>query len=165
MLMLFNCSMASANLLIKLLDTNKLKGSENYFEWTMNIRLVLEYEKLGYVTKNSLPVDIDPESTPEERRTFEIWKDDNLKVKSYILGSMVPDFLRQYIDVSDAYTIMNKFKELFEANQEIEIYRRSKQLFQASLKDGEVVSPHVLNMIENIHYLEGQGIAIDDRLG
>ena len=68
--------------LMKLLNSNKLKGAENYFEWQMNMRLVLEYEKLTYVTINPLPVDIDSDSTPKERETFDRWKDDNLKVKS-----------------------------------------------------------------------------------
>ena len=86
--------MAAVNPLMKLLDSYKLKGAENYLEWEMIIRLILEYEKLTYVSINPLHVDINPDSTPEERETFDRWKDDNLKVKSYILGSMVPDLLR-----------------------------------------------------------------------
>ena len=58
--------MASANLLARLLDSNKLKGPENYYEWELNIRVILELEKLSYVTLNPLLLDIDPESTPEE---------------------------------------------------------------------------------------------------
>ena len=62
--------MAAANPLIRLLDTNKLKGADNYFEWEMNIRLVLEFKKLTYVTVNLLPVEIDHDSTLEERETL-----------------------------------------------------------------------------------------------
>ena len=89
--------MVFVNRLMKLLNTNKLKGVKNYFECEMNICLVLEFEKLTYVTIYPLLVEIDPDSTPKERETFEKWKDDNLRVKSYILRSMVPDFLKQYI--------------------------------------------------------------------
>ena len=92
----------------------------------MNMRLVLEYENLTYVTINPLLVDINPDSTLEEWETFDRWKNDNLKVKSYILGSMVLDLLRQYIEVPDASNIMRTLKELFESNREIEIYQSYK---------------------------------------
>ena len=94
--------MASANPLARLLDSNKLKGAENHHEWELNMMVVFESEKLSYVTLNPLPLDIDPESTLEEHETFNKWKDDNFRVKSYILGSMTPDLLRQYIEVRDA---------------------------------------------------------------
>ena len=61
--------------------------------------------------------------------------------------------------------MMNTLKELFRANQEMEIYQRSKELFHTTLKDDGSVSTHVLSMIKCIRYLEGQGIIIDDRLG
>ena len=108
--------MASANPLARLLDSNKLKEAKNYHEWELNMRVVLESEKLSYVTLNPLPLDIDPDSTPEEHETFNKWKDDNLRVKSYILGSMTPDLLRQYIEVRDAHSIMNTLNMLFGAN-------------------------------------------------
>ena len=153
------------NPLTRLLDSNKLKGAENYHEWHLNLRVVLESERLQYIAESSLPVNIDPRSTPEEFETFQKWKDDNLKVKSYILGSMLPDLIRQYIDVREAFGIMETLKKLFQANQEMEVFRKSKELYRMVLHDGEDVSGHVLNMIEHIRYLEGQGVVIGERQG
>ena len=78
---------------------------------------------------------------------------------------MVPDLLRRYIEVPDAWSIMRTLKELFEVNQEIKLYRRSKELFHAELKDGGASSIHILIMIDQIWYLERHGIVIDERLG
>ena len=86
--------MASSNPLTRLLDSNKWIGIENFYDWELNLRLILESEKLSYVVDNPLPIDIDPASTPEEHVTFNKWKDDNLKVKSYMLGSISTDLLR-----------------------------------------------------------------------
>ena len=142
--------MASSNPLTRLLDSNKLTGTENFHDWELNLKLILESEKLSYVVDNPLPIDIDPTSNPEEHVTFNKWKDDNLKVKSYMLGSVSTDLLHQYIGVPNAYSIMNTIGKLFGANMGIEIYRRSKELFQSNLKEGSSVSPHVLGIIDRI---------------
>ena len=105
--------MASSNPLTRLLDSNKLTETENFHDWELNLKLILESEKLSYVVDNPLPIDIDPTSTLEEHVTFNKWKDDNLKVKSYMLGSVSTDLLRQYIGVPDAYSIMNTLRKLF----------------------------------------------------
>ena len=113
----------------------------------VDLKTLIEYEKLIYVTINPLPVDIDPDSTLEEREPFDRWKVDNLKVKSYIFGSMVPNLLIYYIEVLYTWSIMWTLKELFEENQVMELYRRSKELFRAELKEGGAIIAHILNMI------------------
>ena len=106
--------MTVVNPLMQLLDCNKLKDPRTTLsgKWTS----ALKFEELSYVTINPLPVEINSDSTLAEQEIFEKWNDESLMVKSYILWSMVPDLLRQYIKVPDAWSNMQILHELFEAN-------------------------------------------------
>ena len=100
-----------------ILDKNKLSGTENFKDWEMDLRIFLDSEKTMYILDNAMPIVIPEESTPEEQETFQKWKDDNLRVRSYILSSMSPELKRQYVHAPDSYSIMTRLRELF-MNQE-----------------------------------------------
>ena len=70
----------STNQFARMLDANKLKGAENFTDWEMDLRIVLDSEKLGYVLEGPLPLAVGEEASEEERRVFETWKDDDLRV-------------------------------------------------------------------------------------
>ena len=61
----------TSNPFARVLDANKLSGLENFFDWELDLKIVLRSEKLTYVLENPLPLDITPKSTPEERETFQ----------------------------------------------------------------------------------------------
>ena len=44
----------------------------------MDLRIILDSEKITYILDNLMPIAIPEESTPEEQETFQKWKDDNL---------------------------------------------------------------------------------------
>ena len=47
--------MSSFNLLVRILDTDRLIGI-NYKDWLRNLRIVLSFEKLTYVLDQDMPV-------------------------------------------------------------------------------------------------------------
>ena len=96
----------STNQFARMLDANKLKGAENFTDWEMDLRIVLDSEKLGYVLEGPLPLAVGEEASEEERRVFETWKDDDLRVKSYILSSLSPKLKQQYYGMIDSYSMM-----------------------------------------------------------
>ena len=97
----------------RILDTNKLAGAENFADWEMDLRIVLDSEKITYVLDNPMPIAVPEESTAEEHETFERWQDDSLRVRSYILSSMSPELKRQYVHAPDSYSIMTRLRDLF----------------------------------------------------
>ncbi|KAL0394414.1 UNVERIFIED_CONTAM: hypothetical protein Slati_4407600 [Sesamum latifolium] len=69
------------------METNKFNGT-NYTDCLRNLRIVLDFEKQGYVLDKLLPTALPEGSSPEERLTFEKWHEDNCKVRNIILASM-----------------------------------------------------------------------------
>ena len=80
----------STNSFARILDMNKLKDAENFADWELDLRIVIDSEKLGYVLESLLPFVLCEDETLEELQVFQSWKDDDLKVKSYILSSLTP---------------------------------------------------------------------------
>ena len=64
---------SSVNILARMLDANKLKGAENFVEWELDLRIVLNSKKIGYILENPIPVGIPDVATKEERVTFTKW--------------------------------------------------------------------------------------------
>ena len=60
-----------------------------------------------------MPARVSDNASDEERETFKIWKDDDRKVRSYILGSMMPELQRKYMPMPDSGSILMHMKELF----------------------------------------------------
>lgn len=108
---------SSNNPFARMLDTNKLRGAENFADWDLDLRIVLNSEKLGCVFEGPLPLAVADDATPEEIETLRKWRDDDSKVKSYILSSLVPELKRQYFDLLDAFSMISQLRELF-MNQE-----------------------------------------------
>ena len=102
---------SSNNPLARMLDANKLRGAENYANWDLDLRIVPNSEKLGYVLEGLLPTVVPEDGTAEEFEVLQKWRDDDLKVKSYILGSMVSELKRQYFEMPDAYSMTTQLRQ------------------------------------------------------
>ena len=76
--------------------------------------------------------------------------DDDLKVKSYIFGSMVSQLKRQYFEMPDVYSIITQLRELFVNQEQVLVHRVAMELFHVRLDEGHSVSTHVLHLIDLI---------------
>ena len=81
--------MSSANPLARILDTNKLIGT-NYKDWFRNLRIILSSEKLTHILDQDAHV-LPARPSSDQRAVFEKWMDEDNKVKCYILASMSND--------------------------------------------------------------------------
>ena len=61
---------SSNNPLARMLDANKLRGAENYADWDLDLRIVLNSEKLGYVLEGPLPTAVPEDGTAEEHEVL-----------------------------------------------------------------------------------------------
>ncbi|KAL0462915.1 UNVERIFIED_CONTAM: hypothetical protein Slati_0179100 [Sesamum latifolium] len=75
--------------------------------------LFLDSENQGYVLDKPLPTALPEGSSPEERLTFDKWLEDNLKVRSIILASMINEIQKQYDRLDDVPSIMLLMKEVY----------------------------------------------------
>ena len=78
-------------LLIILRWWHKLKGTENFTDWDLDLRIILGSEQIEYVLESLLPLAIALDATLEEHETLLKWRDVDRRVKSYILSSLAPE--------------------------------------------------------------------------
>lgn len=57
------------NVLLRILDNNILVRPI-FKDWLRNLRIVLDFKKIGYVLETSLPIDIALDASDEERKKF-----------------------------------------------------------------------------------------------
>ena len=143
----------STNQFARMLDANKLKGAENFTDWKMDLRIVLDSEKLRYVLEGPLPLAVGADASEEEHRVFETWKDDDLRVKSYILSFLSPKLKQQYYGMVDSYSMMTRLRQSFENQEQVIVHKVAMELFHARLDEGQSVSLYVLQMIDLIDQL------------
>ncbi|KAL0420522.1 UNVERIFIED_CONTAM: hypothetical protein Slati_3075100 [Sesamum latifolium] len=110
------------------MDTNKFNGT-NYNDWLMNLRIVLNFEKQGYVLDKPLPTALLEGCSPEERLTFDKWLEDNRKVRSIILASMTNEIQKQYNRLDDVPSIMLRMKEVYAVPDQHSRYASTKAFF------------------------------------
>lgn len=146
--------MASLHPLTRNLDKHQLTGL-NFNDWLLNLKLILNLEKITYVLDASIPVlahddggeNVPQNITQEEQDTLTKWRDDDLTARSYMLVSMSSELQRQHANMPDAYSIIIHLQELYGEQSWSARYEISKTLFRAKMSPGGLVEEHVLKMI------------------
>ena len=87
-----------------------------------------------------------------------------MKVKSYILGSMVSELKRQYFEMPDAYSMITQLRELFANQEQVLVHRVAMELFHARPDEGNSISSHVLHLIDLIEQLRRCDFPLNDTL-
>ncbi|KAL2246124.1 UNVERIFIED_CONTAM: hypothetical protein Sindi_2880600 [Sesamum indicum] len=95
-----------------IMKTNKFNGMK-YNDWRQNLRIILDFENLGYVLDKRFPTALLEGSSPEERVMFEKCLEDNRKVRSIILVLMSNDIQKQYNRLDNAPSTMLRMKEVY----------------------------------------------------
>ncbi|KAL0405223.1 UNVERIFIED_CONTAM: hypothetical protein Slati_3836200 [Sesamum latifolium] len=119
------------------METNKFNGT-NYNDWLRNLRIVLDFKNQSYVLDKPLPATLPQGSSPEERLTFEKWREDNRKVRSIILASM---------------------------SNEIQKYAATKAFFGTKIAEGSSVQSHGVKMLSLVEKLEDLKAGLNNDTG
>ncbi|XP_052171564.1 uncharacterized protein LOC127787546 [Diospyros lotus] len=163
--------MASLHPLTRNLDKHQLIGP-NFNDWLLNLKLILNLEKITYVLDAPVPVpanDDGGESVPqnitqEEQDTLTKWRDDDLTARSYMLVSMSSELQRQHANMPDVYSIITRLQELYGEQSRSARYEISKSLFREKMSLGGSVGEHVLKMISLLEKLKGLGDELNPHL-
>ncbi|KZV06581.1 hypothetical protein F511_45930 [Dorcoceras hygrometricum] len=103
------------NPLAAILDSNRFTGL-NYQDWLRNLNLVLASEKLLYTIEKSPPEETPANISPEELITLNQWRDDEVKTRCYVMGSMSNEMQRRFEKTKYAADILHHLKELYGEN-------------------------------------------------
>ncbi|KAK9225841.1 hypothetical protein WN943_010886 [Citrus x changshan-huyou] len=141
----------------------KAKQSEESMRKVINLRIVLNYEKISYVLDTPKPNIIPEEASEVERVTYQKWQDDDLSAKSYILASMSNELQRQHENMPDASSMIVHLQELYGEQSRTIRYEISKKLFRMRMTEGSV-NEYVLKMIDYIEQLEALNFSMDGEL-
>ena len=88
------------------------------------------------------------------------WVKDDVRVRSYMLGSMTNELQRAHEGFPTARAVLAHLTELYGEHSRTARYEISRELFGAKMREGEKVGDHVLKMISRIERLE----ALDFRM-
>ncbi|KAL0313417.1 UNVERIFIED_CONTAM: hypothetical protein Sradi_5741000 [Sesamum radiatum] len=135
------------------METNKFNGT-NYNVWLRNLRIVLDFENQGYVLDKPLPTALHEGSSPEERVTFDKWHEDNRKVRSIILASMMNEIQKQYDRLEDVPSIMLRMKYVYAVPDRHIRYAATKVFFGTKMAEGSPVQSHEVTMLSLVEKLE-----------
>ncbi|XP_052172262.1 uncharacterized protein LOC127788191 [Diospyros lotus] len=163
--------MASLHPLTRNLDKHQLTGP-NFNDWLLNLKLILNLEKITYVLDAPVPVPANDDGgksvpqniTQEEQDTLTKWRDDDLTARSYMLVSMSSELQRQHANMPNAYSIITHLQELYGEQSRSARYEISKALFRAKMSLGGSVGEHVLKMISLLEKLKGLGDELNPHL-
>ncbi|XP_052176627.1 uncharacterized protein LOC127790932 [Diospyros lotus] len=86
----------------------------------------------------------------EEWITWEEMRDQDLRIRTYILASITNELQRQHKHMTDARSMIVNLQELYGKYSRTVRYEISKQLFKAKMEKGTDVGDHVLKIINLI---------------
>ena len=154
--------MSASNPLTRILETNRLTGT-NYKDWLRNLKIVLNCEKIGYVLENDIPR-LPARPTDDQRETHQKWTDDDIRVKCYIMASMINELQCQHENIKTARKILAHLQELYGEQSRTARFEVSKRLFKAKMREGQSVHDHCLTMIKDLEELEKLGMSMHKEL-
>ncbi|XP_077251813.1 uncharacterized protein LOC143891045 [Tasmannia lanceolata] len=152
--------MTSFNLLARILDDNKLIGS-NYIDWKRNLTLVLTASRVYWILTTNEPEEPSADAPQNVRERRQKWSEDNEMAKCYILSSMSNVLQQQYIGMRTSSEIMINLKELFGEQHCAARLIAIKGLVSTKMVEGTPVRDHMLKMMGFLNELDILGAIID----
>ncbi|XP_077217880.1 uncharacterized protein LOC143852382 [Tasmannia lanceolata] len=152
--------MASFNSLAKILDENKLTGS-NYLDWKMNVMLVLTATKVYWVFTTEDPELPGPDAAQADHDRKSKWLEDNEMEKCYILGSIFNVLQQQHIGMAVASDIMLNIKEMFGEQHCTIRLLAIRDLISTKMVEGTSIRDHMIKMMGYLNELDILGAIMD----
>ncbi|XP_021691815.2 uncharacterized protein LOC110673102 [Hevea brasiliensis] len=101
------------NPLTSILNENRLTGP-NFMDWLRNLRIVLNYERIGYILETTLPCTLPESASEEERETLKKWKEDDVQSRTAKYEISKQLFRMRMVEGQDIDQHINKMIRLTE---------------------------------------------------
>ena len=155
--------MASTLSLRLLLDSDKLSGS-NFDNWYHKLKIVLEHKRILYVITDSTLQEPTTNARGVVRDTYQKWLNDRITMSCIMRATMNNEFSYKFEDAQPE-KILQRLNESFGTPEDVKRHKISYAIFNACMREGTLVTDHVLYMIEQIECLSKLGFLLHEQLG
>ena len=104
--------MASFNPLATILSQKPLDGN-NYDLWKTNLYIVLDFERIKFITTTPKPKEPTANASEETKKQFADWQQANTTARCYILASVAEHLRKQINDLESVLEIIPTLDGMF----------------------------------------------------
>ncbi|XP_074570565.1 uncharacterized protein LOC141827231 [Curcuma longa] len=141
---------------------NEKLASENFIKWKSNINIALVCENLKFVLTEECPSEPPLNAARSVREIYDKWVAANNKAKGYMLAGMSDALRLKHEHVENAYQIMDSLQAMFGQQSSQSKHEAIKNAMNATMKKGQSVGAHILNMVNYFTEVATHGATIDD---
>ena len=154
--------MASFNPLATILSQKPLDGN-NYDLWKTNLYIVLDFERIKFITTTPKPQEPTTNVSEETKKQFADWQWANTTTCCYILASVAEHLRKQINDLESVLKIIQTLDGMF-AKSSSTARQAAIGALMNTLMTGGNVRDHYLKMMEHISTAEVMGAKLDQEM-
>ena len=154
--------MASFNPLATILSQKPLDGN-NYDLWKTNLYIILDFEKIKFITTTPKPQEPTANASEETKKQFADWQRANTTARCYILVNVAEHLRKQINDLESVLEIIQTLEEMFAKISSTSRQAAIWALMNTHMTGGNV-RDHCLKMIGHISTAEVIGAKLDQEM-
>ena len=154
--------MTSFNPLATILSQKLLDGN-NYDLWKTNLFIVLDFERIKFITTTPKPQEPTANASEETKKQFADWQRANTTARCYILASVVEHLRKQINDLESVLEIIQTLDGMFAKSSSTARQAAIGALMNTRMTGGNV-RDHCLKMMGHISTAEVMGAKLDQEM-
>ena len=154
--------MTSFNPLATILSQKPLDGN-NYDLWKTNLFIVLDFERIKFITTTPKPQEPTANASEETKKQFEDWQRANTTARCNILASVAEHLRKQINDLESVLEIIQTLDGMFAKSSSTARQAAIGALMNTRMTGGNV-RDHCLKMMGHISTAEVMGAKLDQEM-
>ena len=154
--------MTSFNPLATILSQKPLDGN-NYDLWKTNLFIVLDFERIKFITTTPKPQEPTANASEETKKQFADWQLANTTARCYILASVAEHLRKQINDLESVLEIIQTLDGMFAKSSSTARQAAIGALMNTRMTGGNV-RDHCLKMMGHISTAEVMGAKLDQEM-
>ena len=154
--------MTSFNPLATILSQKPLDGN-NYDLWKTNLFIVLDFERIKFITTTPKPQEPTANASEETKKQFADWQRANTTARCYILASVAEHLRKQINDMESVLEIIQTLDGMFAKSNSTARQATIGALMNTRMTGGNV-RDHCLKMMGHISTVEVMGAKLDQEM-
>ena len=154
--------MASFNPLATILSQKPLDGNNNDL-WKTNLFIVLDFERIKFITTTLKPQEPTANASEETKKQFADWQRANTTAHCYILASVAEHLRKQINDLESVLEIIQTLDGMFAKSSSTARQAAIGALMNTRMTGGNV-RDHCLKMMGHISTAEVMGAKLDQEM-
>ena len=154
--------MTSFNPLATILSQKPLDGN-NYDLWKTNLFIVLDFERIKFITTTPKPQEPTANASEETKKQFADWQRANTTARCYILASVAEHLRKQINDLESILEIIQTLDGMFAKSNSTARQAAIGALMNTRMTGGNV-RDHCLKMMGHISTAEVMGAKLDQEM-